>query len=122
MPDDGKTGSIYDSPNMPAIWLLNAKVPRTAQYGPETCSCWKTGCGEFDLFEVLDPGNYRCKSTVHANQALGYSDYFDRPWDNTTTAAIVFRSSANTAHIKVLEDNANFPEKLTLSDVNAFCN
>lgn len=54
MPDDGTSGW---NQNMPAIWALNAKVPRTQQYG--ACSCWDSGCGEFDIFEVLDPGNTR---------------------------------------------------------------
>lgn len=54
MPNDGTSGW---NQNMPAIWALNAKVPRTQQYG--ACSCWDSGCGEFDIFEVLDPGNIR---------------------------------------------------------------
>jgi hypothetical protein len=30
----------------PAIWMLNAQIPRTTQYGPSDCSCWESGCGE----------------------------------------------------------------------------
>lgn len=43
MPMDGKTGFNGD---MPAIWMLNAKIPRTIQYGKAECSCWSSGCGE----------------------------------------------------------------------------
>lgn len=43
MPMDGKTGFNGD---MPAVWMLNANIPRTAQYGPKGCSCWESGCGE----------------------------------------------------------------------------
>ena len=52
MPSD-TSGSAYNQ-DMPAIWLLNAKIPRTLQYGDASCSCWKTGCGEMDLFEIFD--------------------------------------------------------------------
>jgi hypothetical protein len=55
MPDDGSMDGF--NANMPAIWLLNTKIPRTQQYGD--CSCWKTGCGEFDIFETLAPGDGR---------------------------------------------------------------
>ncbi len=32
--------------DMPAIWMLNAQIPRTLQYGNANCSCWESGCGE----------------------------------------------------------------------------
>jgi hypothetical protein len=54
MPNDGTSGW---NQNMPAIWALNSQIPRTEQYG--ACSCWKSGCGEVDIYEVLDPGNTR---------------------------------------------------------------
>ncbi len=59
MPSTNETGFNTD---MPAIWLMNAQIPLTSQYGtnPE-CSCWTSGCGEFDIFEALDSGNFRCK-------------------------------------------------------------
>lgn len=43
MPMDGTSGFNAD---MPAIWMLNAQIPRTLQYGNAACSCWITGCGE----------------------------------------------------------------------------
>jgi hypothetical protein len=52
MPDDGTSGW---NQNMPSIWALNSQIPRTEQYG--ACSCWESGCGEFDIYETLDPGN-----------------------------------------------------------------
>ena len=45
MPMDPSSHGKYES-DMPAIWMLNAQIPRTTQYGPSTCSCWVTGCGE----------------------------------------------------------------------------
>ena len=46
MPMDGTSGFNAD---MPAIWMLNAQIPRTLQYGNAACSCWESGCGEFDV-------------------------------------------------------------------------
>lgn len=41
--------------DMPAIWLLNAQIPRTAQYPLNpNCSAWNSGAGEFDIFEVMN--------------------------------------------------------------------
>ncbi len=41
--DSGASGNLAD---MPAIWMLNAQIPRTTQYGPADCNCWESGCGE----------------------------------------------------------------------------
>lgn len=121
MPDDGKSGSIYDNPNMPAIWMLNAQIPRTGQYVKESCSCWKSGCGEFDVFEVLDPGNKRCKSTVHAKDGLGHSNWFERPVDKTIKAVVMFLGSENVAHIKILGDNTDFPTSMSNDHLRSYC-
>lgn len=54
MPDvGGESVSEYNTINMPAIWMLNALIPRILQYGQSECSCWASGCGEFDIFEVF---------------------------------------------------------------------
>ncbi|KAK4499445.1 hypothetical protein PRZ48_009959 [Zasmidium cellare] len=107
MPDDGQSAaSIYDPVNMPAIWLLNAQIPRTLQYGKSECSCWESGCGEFDIFEVLAPGDTRCKSTLHGNIAGGDSDYFARPTNGSIKAALLLYK--DNIHIKVLDDNVDF--------------
>ncbi|KXS98837.1 hypothetical protein AC578_10853 [Pseudocercospora eumusae] len=107
MPDDGTTAaSIYDPTNMPAIWMLNAQIPRTLQYGQADCSCWSSGCGEFDIFEVLAAGDKRCKSTLHGNIAGGDSDYFARPVDGTIKAALLLYK--DNIHIKILDDNTDF--------------
>jgi hypothetical protein len=116
MPDDGKTGPINENANMPAIWSLNAKIARTGQYVSDpSCSCWKSGGGEFDIVEVLDPGNQRCKSTAHYKDAFGHSDYIKRPVDKFMKLAVVFMDGA--AHIKVLDDNTSFPASLSRADI-----
>jgi len=114
----GSTASEYDPVNMPAIWALNAQIPRTLQYGNASCSCWTSGCGEFDIFEVLAAGDSRMKSTLHGNVAGGDSDYFARPESATMKAALVLYN--NNIHIQVLDDSATFDESLaasTLSDI-----
>ncbi|KAK3310629.1 putative TOS1-like glycosyl hydrolase-domain-containing protein [Chaetomium strumarium] len=85
--------------DVPAIWLLNARIPHTAQY--HRCNCWASGCGEIDVFEVLTTslGDIRdnldkAKSTVHHNNRGGGAaqtnnnreedsdpNYFARPVD-----------------------------------------
>ncbi len=117
MPRSGKTGFNGD---MPAIWLLNAQIPLTSQYGTNPkCSCWTSGCGEFDLFEVLDTGNFRCKSTLHMAPAGGSSDYFRRPDTSTIKAAVLFHGANQAAHIKILDNGQNFDESLAADVVEA---
>lgn len=113
MPFDGATGTNGD---MPAIWMLNAQIPRTLQYGAADCSCWTSGCGELDLFEVLDAGNTRCKSTYHGNISGGDSDYFERPTSGTIQAAITM--NGDTATIKVISSSFSFSSTLSASTVS----
>ncbi|CAI4037398.1 hypothetical protein SMKI_02G2730 [Saccharomyces mikatae IFO 1815] len=109
MPSD-TSGSAYNQ-DMPAIWLLNAKIPRTLQYGDASCSCWKTGCGEMDLFEILTAGSDKLISHIHDGQDGGTQDYFDRPTDGTLKAAVIFNSSDKTIHI--IEVDESFDEALS---------
>lgn len=121
MPLSGETSGT--NPDMPAIWLLNGKIPRTQQYGD--CSCWATdsdsdGCGEADLFEVLSQGDTKAKSTFHFLNSLGSSDYFDRPTEDYIQIAAVFRSSDSTASIKVLDSSIDFSSSLTTDTIDGF--
>lgn len=120
MPSDGQTsGGQYSAVNMPAIWMLNAQIPRTLQYGQADCSCWTSGCGEFDIFEVLAPNDSRCKSTLHGNIAGGDSDYFDRPFSGTIKAALVLYN--DNIHIKVLDNNTDFGSTMSTDTLNNIC-
>ena len=104
MPMSGTAGFNMD---MPAAWMLNAAVARTQQYGG--CSCWASGCGEWDIFEILDSGNDRAKSTLHAgSHSGGESDYFERPTSQTMKAAVIFDGSHSAGHILRLPDDAQF--------------
>src|SRR3954449_9905708 len=95
MPSDSSAGGM--NADMPAIWFLNANIGRTLQYGKPECSCWTTGCGEFDVFEVLDSGNFRCKSTLHmGTHSGGDSNYFQRPTGGCIKAAVLFDGPSNS--------------------------
>jgi hypothetical protein len=99
-------GLISDAP---AWWFLNAAIPRILQYGNDRnnipCSCWSTGCGEFDAFEVLGNGEERAKSTLHRQGNLegGDSNYFKRPVGAT---------------LRVLDDNFDFADGLTKDQID----
>ena len=118
MPMDGMNG--FEG-NMPAIWLLNAKIPRTDQYGDAGCSCWESGCGEFDIVEALNDGSTFLKSTLHDNTPGGDSDYLVRPETNTMRLAVVFSSASSTIHIQVLPDSTNFSSSITAGEIEGLC-
>jgi hypothetical protein len=117
MPSDGATGFNGD---MPAIWALNAKIPRTNQYG--SCSCWGTGCGELDMFEVLEGATDYVKTHYHASQGGvngkygggGSTDYFSRPFDKCVKAAAIFEEDGSVT-IKLLPDDTEFDTRMDMS-------
>ena len=119
MPLSGNTGFNAD---MPAVWVLNAQIPNTLQYGEATCSCWESGCGEFDVFEILDSGNTRAKSTWHGNVSGGDSNYFNRPTGSTMKAAVLFDGNSSAATIVVLPEDTDFSTTLSADQVNEFVN
>ncbi|KAH9826275.1 Protein TOS1 [Teratosphaeria destructans] len=117
MPSTGQTAaSKYDPVDMPAIWILNALIPRTLQYGQEDCSCWTSGCGEFDLFEVLAAGDKRMKSTLHGNVSGGDSDFFERPVDAPIKAAMVLCN--DNIYLKIIDDSTEFSETMAQSMID----
>ncbi|GMM38186.1 hypothetical protein DASC09_055250 [Saccharomycopsis crataegensis] len=101
MPTDSSGDSSVDNYDMPAVWLLNAKIPRTLQYGDASCSCWSTGCGELDLWEVVTSGSSQLTNHLHDGQGKdgtrygggGSSDYFTRPTSDYVTLVAVFDGS-----------------------------
>ena len=122
MPHDTTSDYNMNLFDQPAIWLLNALIPRTMQYAyPSECSCWVSGCGEFDIFEVLDkksPGNKRAKSTLQGGAGIsgGDSDYFVRPTDKTIKAVLL--KDGDLMHIKILDDSFSFGSSLTAAYIN----
>ena len=124
MPSDGSSGFNAD---MPAVWLLNAKIPRTLQYGDSSCSCWKSGCGEMDLFECLSSGSSKLISHLHDGQGAssnsnngggGSQDYFQRPTSGSFKAAVIF--TGNEIHIVQVDDSTDFGSSLDEDTVNSW--
>lgn len=107
MPLDGDRGFNGD---MPAVWALNEQIPHAAQYNG--CSCWTTGCGEVDIYEVLASGDTKCKSTFHLANGAGSSDYFDRPTEKFIKVATVFHEKTASVSIKLLPDDIDFSKGL----------
>jgi hypothetical protein len=91
-------------PNKPAIWFLNGQIPRVGQYLPGTC--WLSGCGELDTFEILSPNNTRLIATLHDSTGGGFSDYFARPVELYTKAAVLMHN--DTVIIQTLPSDFDF--------------
>lgn len=115
--------------DMPAIWSLNSHIGRTLQYPvkPEY-SCWGYGCGEFDIWEVLDKGEeFRDCMTSHlhsyqgstdksgpnAKGGGGTGDYFKRPVSGAFTGMVCYLSDG-TITIQKLPDSFDFPDSLSM--------
>lgn len=110
--------------NMPAIWFLNAKIPRTSQYNANTsCSCWTSGCGELDIFEVLNATEpLQLDSTIHDYQGtddiqngLEATDYFTRDTEGTMRGGVVFTSDGTITVF--MDSNLSIEESVAASDV-----
>lgn len=119
MPADSAGGA---NGNMPAIWALNVEIPLATQYGPAQCSCWNTGCGEFDMFEVLTDNKDLLTTHYHSDQGTnnqygggGTSDALARPYSSTIKTAVVFNEK--DIYVTVLDDSTDFSETLTSSFV-----
>ncbi|KAM3067696.1 target of Sbf [Clarireedia jacksonii] len=110
MPHDDSVGFNSD---MPSIWLLNAQIPRTLQYGNPECSCWVSGCGEFDVAESLNAGSDLLKSAIHTNHPGGDPNYFKRPTSGTSKLAVIFSSESSSIRLQVLPADYEFPTTLT---------
>lgn len=106
MPHDDSAAPDAMNSDMPALWLLNARIPYTGQYS--ACNCWATGCGELDVFEVLAPRADKCKSTVHLATPGGDDNYFARPVAATVKIAVLFAARTNAVVMKVLPPDAVF--------------
>ena len=111
-------GTGFDA-DMPAIWILNAQIPRTLQYGSSQCSCWETGCGEMDVFEVLGGGDQRMKATWHGDDAGGSSYWFNRPQTSQKAGVLLSESNAIVS-IFFLPNTADFATAVTAETVTAW--
>lgn len=127
MPRETQTNSSsFSYYDLPAIWLLNDNIPRTSQYPSNAnCSCWASGCGEFDIFEVMN-GTQRDNfySTFHTFQGIedlgtGIQSYGYIPRDtqNTMRGGVVFDSDGNVATF--LSNSTQFGANISVSDISS---
>lgn len=124
--ETAKNSSTFEHYDMPAIWLLNDHIARTSQYPTnENCSCWASGCGEYDIFEVMN-GTERnhLYSTFHTyqgieNLAVGIQSYGYIPRDtkNTMKGGVLFDSAGNT--ISFMSDDIVFDSTYAVADINS---
>lgn len=113
--------------NMPAIWFLNAKIPRTSQYNANTsCSCWTSGCGELDIFEVLNSTKpLQLDTTIHDYQGtddiqtgLEASSYFTRDTESTMKGGVVFTSDGTITVF--MDSKLSIDDSVSASDVSSW--
>lgn len=116
-------GRALDNRDRPAIWLLNARSPHTAQHH-HRCNCRATGCGEVDVFEVPEPGEERATSAVHVPAGPGGGGggkgggskkvcgerFFKWPVDERARVAVVFEEQRGTVSVSVLEPGMGFAD------------
>ncbi|KAI0919213.1 hypothetical protein AcW1_003355 [Taiwanofungus camphoratus] len=79
--------------NVPAIWMLNGQVVRSAQYGCNCRGTGATGCAELDVLEVLTGGNpNQAISEIYSFKgATGTgANYFPRPTSGKATYGVIF--------------------------------
>ncbi|KAE8913254.1 hypothetical protein PF005_g28789 [Phytophthora fragariae] len=96
-------------PNQPAIWMLNAQVMHSNQYG---CNCRGIGpvggCGELDIAEVIETNDARDKVTTHyyfydgSVLSPGGDNFAPRSCESTTVYVTLIDDS-NDGLIKIVE-------------------
>lgn len=103
------------SPNLPALWILNAQVLWSGQYSGCNCRGWGAagGCGELDVAEVIESNSRRDKVSTHyyfydgtVVSPGGGDNFATRPVDGPTVYITVFDScecSATGGVVKILE-------------------
>eukprot|EP01097_Dermamoeba_algensis_P005292 TRINITY_DN3358_c0_g1_i2.p1 TRINITY_DN3358_c0_g1~~TRINITY_DN3358_c0_g1_i2.p1 ORF type:complete len:191 (-),score=26.09 TRINITY_DN3358_c0_g1_i2:134-706(-) len=117
MPNAGRAKKSTDNNyNLPAIWSLNGRIVRTAQYG---CNCHGvTGnCGELDIAEVIPSNSSRCISQIYYfNRTTGTgAKFFPRPF----TTPVVFVTIFDHGSIRVFKlSDWDFPSVLTSTTFN----
>jgi len=97
------------TPDQPAIWMLNAQVLHSNQYG---CNCRGMGavggCGELDIAEVIETNTARDKVTTHYYFYDGTilspagDNFAPRSYDSTTVYVTLIDDS-NDGLVKIVE-------------------
>ncbi|ODV87964.1 hypothetical protein CANARDRAFT_54981 [[Candida] arabinofermentans NRRL YB-2248] len=124
---DSSVDEDSTSYDLSAIWLLNANIPRTAQYPTNgNCSSWNSGGGEFDIFETMNSTeNRHFYSTIHDFQGIGdigtgiqNYGYLERTPDSVMMGGVVFGSDGVVSVF--LSNSTTFDSDLSSSDVSSW--
>ncbi|GMM27712.1 Toh1 protein [Martiniozyma asiatica (nom. inval.)] len=116
-----------DGYDMTAIWLLNAQIPRTAQYPTNSdCSSWGSGSGEFDIFEIVnDTERTHFYSTIHDFQGIEYISegiqnyaYLERTPESVMKGGVIFGEDG-TATV-FLSNSTTFDDSIANTDINSW--
>ncbi|CUM63887.1 uncharacterized protein PRCAT00001475001 [Priceomyces carsonii] len=127
MPTESEKDEDTSNYNMPAIWLLNAHIPRTSQYALNVnCSCWRSGCGEFDIFEIMNTTEANdLYSTVHDYQGTGDIEnglqadgHLTRDTEGTMKGGVVFDKDGNA--IVFMSNSSTFDSNISASKLNSW--
>lgn len=120
----GAPGTNYT--DEPAIWMLNARIVRTAQYG---CNCRGVGspggCGELDVAEVLNSAHrthatstiYSYQGAVGADGISGAGHYFIRPVNQSAIFVIIYDVTGKIQMLRLLPDAFDFGAALDAATV-----
>jgi hypothetical protein len=123
----GAPGNSYN--DAPAIWMLNAQIVRTAQYG---CNCRGVGspggCGELDVAEVLADGHlthatstiYSFQGAIGADGASGAGHYFLRPVNESATFVVIFSKTGVIQMLRLAPDAFDFGGAIEGAQVEAW--
>lgn len=118
MPD---TMDVGFNANKPAVWLLHRDIVLTLQYGKPDCSCWP-GCGELDLFEILNSGEKNMITAYHGrpNGSGGSPNYIPRPEGGPIKTAVIMKDGH--VHVMQIDYNTAIGDVLSKSQVDAWVN
>lgn len=127
MPTDTTSDKSTTNFNAPAIWLLNAAIPRTSQYAQNaSCSCWASGCGEFDVFEIMNnTDSSELLTTIHDYQGTGdintgmaIPGYIERDTDSVMMGGVYFDNDGNA--VVFMSNSTTFDETISASSINSW--
>lgn len=90
------------------------------------CSCWRSGCGEFDIFEVMNSTEYlHMYSTIHDYQGsddiqtgMAAPAYIERDLTGTMSGGVAFDLSGNA--VVWVSNSTSFDSTIQASSVNSW--
>lgn len=127
MPQENNGNEDIINYNSPAIWLLNAQIPRTSQYSMNSnCSCWASGCGEFDIFEIMNnTHSTELLTTIHdyqgtdnINTGIIIPGYIERNFNSVMKGGVIFDNSGNA--VVFMSNSTTFNNTITAATANGW--